>query len=141
MKFKICNFSNATVYQEKILSSSAWGVNVCLSVTNCQPMNMKTLQMINNFNNEIHTRINKAQPVNFPGLPEDKQPLTHGFNVCLTNDQQDCYIILVSSAVRIEWYRQYYWANKNFENTKEVELDPWYYMGLSIETGSWNTLY
>ena len=96
--------------------------------------------MIHNFINGIHTGINTALPVNFSGLPEDEQPLTDDFNVCLTNDQQDCYTVLVSLAVRMERYRPYYWANKNFEKAKQVGLDSWYYMGLSIKTGSWNTL-
>ena len=96
--------------------------------------------MINDFINEMHTGIALVRPVNFPGLPEDEQLLTDNMNVHLTNNQHDCYTMLVSSAVRMEWRRPYYWANKNFEKAQQVGLDLWYYMGLSIKTRSWNTL-
>ena len=92
--------------------------------------------MISDFINKVHTGINAVQPVNFPGLPEDERPITDDQDVHLTNDQQDCYTILVPLTVRMERYCLYYWANKNFGKAKQVGLDSWYYMGLSIKTGS-----
>ena len=61
-------------------------------------------------------------------------------DVHLTDNQRDCYTVLVSSAVRMEHHCPYYWANKNFEKAQQVGLDLWYYMGLLIKTGSWNTM-
>ena len=102
MKSKICNICIATVNQEVFGLSGGGCINTLLSAKNFQPMFTETLQMINNFINKMHTGTTQVQPVNFPGLPEDEQSLTNNKDVHLTNNQQDCYTELVSSAIRIK---------------------------------------
>lgn len=102
IKSKICNLCNATVYQEIFGSSRAWEINTHLFAHNCQTMYTENLQMISNFINRIHTGINTTRPVNFPGLPEDEQFPTDDVDVHFTNDQQDCYTVLILSAMRME---------------------------------------
>ena len=52
------------------------------------------------------------QPVVFQGLPEDKQPLTD-YEV-LTDDQRNCYTVLVVSAFKMDQLCPYHWANRNY---------------------------
>ena len=108
VKFEIYNLCNATIYQEIFESSGAWGINTCLLAHNCKTMYTEALQMISNFINGIHTGINTAQSVIFPGLPDNEQPLTDDAEAHFTNDEQDCYTVLVSSAVRMNWQRPYH---------------------------------
>ena len=93
--------------------------------------------MINSIN-ELQAATAAIQPVMFPGLPEDEQPLTDFEN--LTDDQRDCYTVIVVLAFKMGQLCPYHWANKNFEKARTMRLDSWYHMGLSIKTRSWNSL-
>ena len=94
--------------------------------------------MINDFINELLAGRAPVQSVVFLGLPEDERPLTD-FKT-LTDDQQDCYTVILVPAFKLGRLCPYHWANKIFEKARTMNLDSWYHMGLSIKTRSWNTL-
>lgn len=91
-------------------------------------MFLVTLQMINGFINELLLGRAAVQPVLFPGLPEDKQSLT--YYKTLTDDQWDCYTVILVPAFKMWRLCPYHWADKKFEKARTMQLDSWYHMGL-----------
>ena len=91
-----------------------------------------TLQMINGFIHKVQAGTTAVQPVTFPGLPEDKRPLTDYED--LTDDQHNCYTVIVVSAFKMAQRQPYHWANRNFEKARQMRLDSWCHMGLLIKT-------
>ena len=61
-----------------------------------------TLQMINGFINELQAGTAVVQPVVFSSLSEDKQPLTDDKDVHLTDDQCDCYTVILTLAIKMD---------------------------------------
>ena len=132
MKLKICNIHTLTVYQQLFGSSEGREINARICANHFQPMFLTTLQIINGFINELQAGMTAVQPDVFPGLPEDERPLTD-FEA-LTDDQWDCYTVIVVLAFKMGRLYPYHWANKNFEKARTMQLDSWYHMGLSIKT-------
>ena len=101
-------------------------------------MIQSTLRSINDNINTLLTGEGQVHPVVFPGLPEDEQPITDFES--LNDNQLDCYTVIVTSAYKAQLLCSIHRANKNFDKAKAIGLDLWYYMGLSIQNCSWNTL-
>ena len=127
VKFEICNLQNATTHQGIFTSSGSWEINARFSANNCQTMYTEALGMLNQLIIGIHLGISTPKPVHFSGLPVDEEPPTD-----LIDDEQDCYTLLITSAVKMQQQRLYHWANRNLEKARRIRLASWYYMGLWV---------
>ena len=147
-KLRICGICTSTKYQELYGASAeesspieqyaGQAINTRIHNNHFRPMMQSTLCSINDYINTLLAGEAQVHPVVLPGLPEDKRPITDFES--LNDDQLDCYTVIVTSAYKTQRLCPIHWANKNFEKAKAIGLDSWYYMGLSIQNWSWNTM-
>ena len=135
VKFAIANIRHALTYTEIFASSGARGINEHLTTSGYTPMFAGTLQMINNFIIDIKCGQDTAQPVIFPGLPQDEDLLTG-----LCHEQEGLYAAFLESARRMQRICPQHWANRNFNKAKAMGKDTYYHASIEIMNDNWNNL-